>query len=213
MTLAFDLDGTLIAAEARQALLLRAVARRYGVEIDPKQVWQTKRSGRSNRQLLTEMALDHDMIEAVVKGWLHEVETTYWLSLDIPFADTFEVLEAVASLTGRPVLITARQNERLMRQQIMQSGLDDFFSEIYCVRPTHAAPDKAKILGKLAVKGFVGDSESDLNAAQNANVPFYGVSTGQRCKSFLISRGGQRVYSGLSEFYSNFSNVGSNDIG
>ncbi len=57
------------------------------------------------------------------------------------------------------------------------------------VDPGAAVVAKAAVLERLAPAGFIGDSDSDGEAAARAGIPFVAVATGQRSRSYLAQRG------------------------
>lgn len=197
MIVALDLDGTLITAQPRQMLLLNAVAARYDTDLDVQQIWNKKRSGATNRQALIESGINDDRAEAICRGWAREIEAPYWLMLDSLFIDALDAL-AVLKLKGfELLLITARQNEYLMRQQIARLGIDRFLDHIHCVSPVRAVLEKSKVLNDFKPQAFFGDTETDFHSSCAAGIPFYGLSTGQRSRDFLLKEGLHRVSSSL----------------
>lgn len=197
--LAFDLDGTLITAEQKQVYLLCAVARRYSISLDAVEVWRRKRQGESNKQLLKNLGISETVIEKIANSWLQHIESQYWLGYDSLFDDVFGVFEFFKSLDFDLILITARGNEYLMRQQIKRLGIFDFFSEVCCVLPDNVVSGKSKLLDFYGASAFFGDSESDFYASKEAGILFYGVSTGQRCKNYLLEKGVENVDHSLSD--------------
>lgn len=206
MNLALDLDGTLITAEEKQSILLKAVASRYKVSIECEYIWDQKRSGKSNYQLLNDLGIDHLLTSMICADWLREIETPYWQSLDVLFDDTHSSLVRIKNNNIKLSLITARKNERLMRLQIHNLGISNFFDAIHCVSPSDAVASKSSILSTSNFVGFVGDSETDLEASKLANVPFYAVSTGQRSDDFLSKKGAPSVFNSLSLAVNKFLN-------
>lgn len=193
MTVAFDFDGTLVTAGPRQALCLRAVARRYNVHLDPADVWTAKREGRSNAAILSDMGLGQALAARIAAEWRDIIETPYWLSLDVVFDDVLTVLQSFTARGEDCFLITARQHDRWLRQQVDRLHLSGYFTGIHCVSPQDAVQQKAALLERIRPRAFFGDSESDYQAAQKAGSVFAAVSTGQRSARFLKARGIDRV--------------------
>ncbi len=207
MNIAIDFDGTLITAQQRQMTLLKAVCRRYDVEIDVRLAWSLKREGASTNDLLSEFGVEDAVAAQIAIDWMRDIEASYWLSLDTLFADSISALEGLAAKDVRLTLLTARQNEYLLRNQVRQLKLAKYFREIVCVSPFSAETGKFNVLKGGAFAGIVGDSETDLNAAKRANVRFWGVSTGQRSADFLRVRGAEVVFESFGNFEKYFSNI------
>jgi phosphoglycolate phosphatase len=198
-TVAFDLDGALITAGPRQSWLLHAVALANGVRLDVNAVWAAKREGASNRDYLLHERVDDAVAGRINAMWAAQIETPYWLLMDAPFPDATATLDALNAQGLRCILVTARANAFLMRQQIGRLGLARQFAGVHCVAPARAAEEKARVLRAENAALFVGDAESDAAAARAAGVPFVGVSTGQRSRGFLQEHGVGLVFDTLAE--------------
>jgi phosphoglycolate phosphatase-like HAD superfamily hydrolase len=198
MIIALDLDGTLITAKERQSLLLFAVCARYKYYLDTESAWIRKKSGATNFQLLSDLSLDKKTVRLVCDSWLRDIETPYWLSVDKLFFDVIDMLSLLKQKGMRLVLITARKNEYLMRQQIYRLGINTFFDEVHCVSPERAIIEKYKALCYSKSQAFIGDTETDFYSASLAGVSFYGVNTGQRGADFLKEKGVCKVSDSLS---------------
>jgi phosphoglycolate phosphatase-like HAD superfamily hydrolase len=198
-TVAFDLDGTLVTAGPRQSWLLRAIALAHGVALDVRDIWAAKRAGASNRDYLLQRGVAAATAERINGLWLAQVETPYWLLMDTPLPGATGALDALGAQGRRRILVTARGNARLMRQQIARLDLARRFDAVYCVTPQRAAQDKAEVLRAEGAAFFIGDAESDAVAAQAAGVPFAGVTTGQRSDDYLAARGVGHRFEALAD--------------
>ncbi|MBP3126194.1 HAD hydrolase-like protein [Thalassospira sp. ER-Se-21-Dark] len=199
MNYAFDLDGTLITARQRQMTLLQAVARRIDVPISENVIWQKKREGISTQAALLEIGVNEAKAMEIARAWLQDIETPYWLSLDTLFDDTLTVLESFRKIGKSLILLTARQNKSLLLQQLTRLGIQEYFEAVEYVSPFFAVDEKARVLSQRTFSGFVGDSETDFDAAKRTGTPFYAVSTGQRSPTFLSGLGVGCVHSSLLE--------------
>lgn len=204
MIVALDLDGTLITAEQKQSCLLKAAADRYGVSLKPQDIWGEKRAGSNNFAALQQLGVNDVLASAICLAWLRDIETPYWLSLDTLFGDTQAALGELGASGFQLILLTARQNAHLMKQQVFRLDLAKHFVDIFCVAPKSAAADKAQVLRRSKAIAFFGDSESDFRAATEAKLPFYGVATGQRSESFLMGQGVKIVDCSLGNAVRNF---------
>lgn len=198
MNIAFDLDGTLITAKERQILLLLAVAKAHGVAFDANLLWEMKRAGSNNLSALKNLGTNELLAMKIDFAWRKQIESAYWLGIDRVYSDAVEFLRGLRTRGITFHLITARQNKYLLHQQLYRLGLFEFFSDVTCVDPAAAACHKAIVLNEINPVCFIGDSETDFNSSTMANIPFYGVSTGQRSKEFLKSLGVVDVVENLS---------------
>jgi len=207
MKFAFDLDGTLITAQNKQVFLLLAIASRYGIPLSAVYIWERKRAGLSNFEILSEFGVENRLAQMISIGWLSEIETAYWLNMDTLFAWVPEILLALKRLGFELILITSRNNKYLMRQQVYRLGLNNFFQNIFCVSPKNAVLEKSKILNQVGAKFFIGDSEIDFESSFLSKVPFFGVTTGQRSEEFLRLYGVENISSSLDIAVNNAINL------
>jgi len=187
--LAFDLDGTLISTKSRQVAVLESLLPSEGVEgLDLDRVWELKREGLTTRSALEALGVDPTVSQRLGRRWVASIESPRWLLLDRLIPGVTETLDALAAAGHRPVILTARRHRRQVRGQVAAFGLTKWCAEVRVVSPISAAEEKAIHLRALGCRNFVGDTESDGNAAGLAGVGFAAVSTGQRSRRFLGAR-------------------------
>jgi phosphoglycolate phosphatase-like HAD superfamily hydrolase len=196
---AFDLDGTLVTAGPRQSWLLHAAARSQGVHLDVDAAWAAKREGASNKDYLRRLGLDDAVAVRINALWMSQVETPYWLQMDTVLNGVIDTLDGLKQQGWQCILVTARANPWLMRQQIATLGLARRFDGVYCVSPVRAAHEKADVLRETGAAFFVGDAESDAAAAAAAGVSFAGVTTGQRSGACLARHGVRHLFDVLAD--------------
>ncbi len=184
-----DLDGTLVDVQERYCRLHADTARELGRRPLPRaRFWALKRQGASLETLLNHW--DEPVREAYSRRWLAAIEAPSYTRFDrlIPAAR-----EALATLAQRfrLVLVTLRRDERGLRQQLRQLGVDGFFAGLVAAAD-HPAGDYTKAqllrLGASTNGGrgiVVGDSEADVEAAREMGLPVVCVLTGIRDRRFL----------------------------
>jgi phosphoglycolate phosphatase-like HAD superfamily hydrolase len=199
MTLALDLDGTLISCKPRQSAVLRAalVAGRQTADVDA--VWELKRAGASTTLALQACGLPLLAATSVSDYWQTWVEEPCWLSLDVVLDGVDATLASWCDSGLDLMLLTARSRPEWVAMQLRHLDLSGFFSRVESVPPTSAVESKARILRNSGAHAFVGDTESDARAAQAAGVRFIGVATGQRSAEFLRRVGVVNLASALAE--------------
>jgi phosphoglycolate phosphatase-like HAD superfamily hydrolase len=174
--LALDLDGTIISCKERQSSLMRDIV---GIGFDVDRYWFYKQNGDNNKTALIKLGYGAYEVNNFCRAWLEKIETFEYLKLDKLLIDILD-LSSRFSL----VLITARSNEKKLHEQLEYLNIIDCFKKIYVVNPRNAAVEKANILKAIDCRVFIGDSESDFEAANLADVDFMGVLSGQRSSEF-----------------------------
>lgn len=184
-TLALDLDGTLLSCAPRHQALMRQLCRGDGVAPDfIDRYWAAKRDGASNLSAL--QALGHPAAAARSAAWLQQIERWPWLGFDRPLPG---VMEALSARRHRVVVLTARRERFFLEQQLDRLGLAGWIDTLVVVPPSQAARAKAQELKALQPVAFVGDSESDAEAAAASGTPFLPLDCGMRSADFWRRQG------------------------
>ncbi len=192
-TLALDLDGTLVSCAARHCALMRQLCRGDGLPDDfIARVWAAKREGASNLRAL--VALGHPQAPARAAAWAREIERWPWLGFDRLLPG---VVEALSTRRHRVLVLTARRERYFLQQQLDRLGLTPLIDRLIVVPPAEAAFAKAQALLEHRPVAFVGDAESDAEAAAAAAIPFLALSCGMRSAAFWQGRN-QPAFADLS---------------
>jgi len=179
-TLALDLDGTLVSCAPRHMALMRQLCRGDGLPGDfIDRYWAAKREGASNLTALK--TLGHPAPAARSAAWAQQIERWPWLGFDRPLPG---VVATLAARRYRIVVLTARREPFFLRQQLDRLGLAPLIDALIVVPPTEAARAKSRELRSLQALAYVGDSESDAEAAQAADTPFLALACGMRSAAF-----------------------------
>lgn len=193
MTVALDLDGTLLDCRPRQ---VRLAARLVGAGFDADRFWAAKRHGATTRVALEAVGVPGARAQRIAREWAAAVEDDAWLAVDPLLPGARRALAALAA-AARPVLVlTARRRARAARDQVahLVPGLP-----VEVVDPARAAAAKAAALRRCRARAFVGDTESDAAAAAAAAVAFLAVGGGQRDPTWLSEHGIAPVYAGVDD--------------
>lgn len=184
-TLALDLDGTLVSCAPRHKALMRQLCRGDRLAADfIERYWAAKREGASNLTALK--TLGHPAAAARSAAWALQIERWPWLGFDRPLPD---VISTLAARRYRIAVLTARREPFFLRQQLDRLGLTPWIDELIVVPPTEAASAKSRELLSLQALAFIGDSESDAEAAQASGTPFLALSCGMRSAAFWQRHG------------------------
>ena len=186
---AFDLDGTLLDARARQIhVLIEAGIALDEPTPDADRFWQLKRNGSTTAQALAQLGLPTARAQRLASWWQEHVEDPEMLRFDqlLPLATA--AIEACRVEGLSPRILTARSNAASVLAQLNECGLGRLVDEVHVVSPLDAATAKAAHLKQWGAVAMIGDTESDARAAALATVPFLAVCCGQRSKAFLRAR-------------------------
>lgn len=214
--LVFDWDGTLMDSQARIVNCLRTAIDEVGKE---------KRSdeqlsnviGLGFREALLSLYPDDD--DSFHKG-LIDVYRHYFLSADKTPSVLFEgVLDMLENLNdqGYYLAIATGKGRHGLDIALNESGAGHFFHASRCADETRSKPHPQMLEELIEYFGveadhtlMIGDTEYDLEMANNANVDGVGVSYGahaeQRildCKPIACVRSAQDLHSWLTDAISN----------
>jgi phosphoglycolate phosphatase-like HAD superfamily hydrolase len=103
----------------------------------------------------------------------------------------------------RLLLLTARKNSFVLFQQLSRLQLTNLFETISVVSPRFAIDQKSAFLDLWSPDLFIGDTESDGEAAKRAGVSFFSVGCGQRDPEYLKQQG----YSPFTDLCSAFDSI------
>ncbi len=187
--LAFDLDGTLLDARARQVhVLAKACLAQNDRAPDEVRFWKLKRTGLTTIGALEEMGYGQQRARAINAYWIEHVEGSDVLCHDRVLAHAVQALHLARAHDLMPRILTARSNAVLVASQLDNCGLAALADGVRVVRPANAATEKAAVLREWQAIAMIGDTESDARAAALASIPFLAVLTGQRSAAFLAAR-------------------------
>lgn len=188
--LALDLDGTLLDCETRQVALTRALLAQRGLPaLEAAAFWRRKRAGASTVKALAAQYGDAPWLPDLAQAWLEAIEQPQWLALDPLLPGVTATLDALRAAGVTLRLLTARSNADGLHATLARLGLAQYFDQVAVVDPAHASAQKAAILAGWQPAAFIGDTESDLAAAQRSGVPFAAVGWGQRDPAWLAAHG------------------------
>ena len=182
--IAFDLDGTLLDSRERHRVVMETVLKENNMILDTSDLLSFKAEGHNNIAWLLKKGVPEDIAKAINKRWVDLIEEERFLAVDALYSNTIDVLSKL-STNNYLVLITARNNRDNANKQIERVGIKQFFDKIIVVETSSKTPElKANYLKSLNIEEFYGDTESDMNAAQEADCIFYASTRGFRSPVF-----------------------------
>jgi phosphoglycolate phosphatase-like HAD superfamily hydrolase len=189
MRIGLDLDGTLLDSRLRHIAALRKAAESLAVplaEDDAQRYLRLKCDGANGLEALKELRIPE--AESINKRWMEIIESEDMIALDHLYPDTLDALGRRQSRPKEFILVTGRQNPSAARRQISKLGLEPYFREVIVVDPQRGAASKASVTRTHDLSEVVGDTEIDLQWAQDLGVNFYASSFGFRSQNYWDRR-------------------------
>ena len=182
--IAFDLDGTLLDSRNRHRKVMDDVLDEFDLALDTSDLVSYKAEGNNNKDWLRMHNIKDELVNRINNRWIELIEHDKYLQYDFLYPGVREYLSNL-SKNNMLFLITARNNRLNTENQIEKLGIRDFFDNVAIVpSTTRTSEDKARFLKKYRVDEFIGDTESDLKAAESANCQFKAVINGFRSLDF-----------------------------
>lgn len=198
-----DIDGTLLHTWVRQYLVLRQITCGYGfgyLNLSYSDYIERRREGLANASILKSCGFSSSKIESIVDGWILNIESPYALSFDVLREGVREKLQSFHASGVEIGLLSARQNRSLLANQLTRFDINKFISRLWVVSPQNSSLEKAEILGEYSdIEFFVGDTVSDVSAAEVASIDFIGVLGGQHHSLLLSKSDSIKIVNSISE--------------
>lgn len=189
MRIGLDLDGTLLDSRARHLAALRQSACAVGVALAEEDIltyWLLKTDGSNGLTALRRLGIPE--ASKIHQEWVSIIESDHLLALDRIYEDTLQALQRAWALSATFLLVTSRQNPRAAHRQVTDLGLGKYLKEIIVVDAAKRMT-KATVSRDLGLEAVIGDTEVDLEWAQDLGVPFYASCFGFRSRQFWDNRG------------------------
>lgn len=172
-----DFDGTIADSSQRQYELFRELAGSAAPSY--ADYWSCKRAGVSTATLLRlELGWGRPAIESFHSQWLSRIEDPMRLEMDALFPNVKVALQRAASERSL-VIVSGRQNENRLRDQLARLGVSDLFEQVVVTQQKAAKADLVESLfwcGPYDV--FIGDSTEDILAGRALGVMTVAVTSG-----------------------------------
>jgi len=170
-TVAFDLDGTILDSRERHKIVMGEILQKQGIALDVSELVSYKSSNRSNVDFLVANGVDVEVAQKIQKEWISAIESRDALARDRIYDDAKSILAAYDG--WHRILLTARADKSALEDQLQRLSLRDWFDDVVVVPPGKiASAAKANVLREKRVLVFYGDTVSDRNAAEAADVQF-----------------------------------------
>jgi phosphoglycolate phosphatase-like HAD superfamily hydrolase len=195
-TLILDLDGTLLDVRARHYAVYAGLLEQMGGRpLAEPAYWRCRRAGLAAGDLLRDLPpAGRDEFR---RGWLDRIEKPEALALDRLYRGAVPTLESLAK-EHQLVLITLRHDARTLHCQLKSVGLTEYFEAVISP-PEPGVSRKADLWAREgdAEVRVVGDSETDIELANDLGAECVCVTHGLRSARFLRERGARCLVSSL----------------
>ncbi len=186
--IAFDLDGTILDSRKRHEIVMTEVLNNHKICLNTSDLVSFKTNGKNNLAWLLDKGLSTEIANKINSAWISLIEDKKYLEEDVLYPNTIKSIE-ILSRENDLFLITARKNKQSALNQITTLGISQYFSKISVVDACSITPKlKAEKLTEYKVDYFIGDTESDLEAALLAGCNFKATSYGFRNKDYWINK-------------------------
>lgn len=189
-TIIFDLDGTLLDSTRRHTALLRAVCIKEQAIITDNQLREylpSKRDGMNTVTFLTDVCDFNALLaQKCADEWTANIEAPEYLAMDCLYPDAMQCLVEIKQTNEyKMVLISARQKENALFDQLNNICIGEFFCDVRCVSPIGGADNKMRVAMEYDNVAFwIGDTEVDYRAAKNRKCSFYPLNRGFRSEKY-----------------------------
>lgn len=194
-SIAFDFDGTIVDCSKRQiAAAERALLEVYETPCKLPRFWEAKRTGATTLGALIISGIHPDVAKNVDAVWRSIIESDTLLAIDRPFPRIISTLSRLKEQGTQLYLLSARKRPEALLNQLETLNLANQFVEISVVDPQLVIQEKSQKLLSWKPDLYVGDSETDAEAAELSDTRFASVSSGQRSEQYLTAHGINKVY-------------------
>ena len=124
--------------------------------------------------------------------WTEIIEDQVFLTMDSPYPLVKEQMRKMLHAGFVFHVVTARQYEDRAIQQIKQLGLSPLISGLFVTRhgpQGKPLSPKHQLTAGLGLSAIVGDTEMDMQWAEQLGIAFLPISCGARCQEFWLERG------------------------
>jgi phosphoglycolate phosphatase len=205
-TVILDLDGTIIDTSERQYhVYLDSVTAIGSVSTgrcpEKSTFWAKKRSGKSTVEILPK-SFPSSLVEEFREEWRSRIEQREYLRYDEFHQGAQDALYQLKRQDIRLLLATNRTMTENAYWQLDELGISDLFEATYVIphdRETKSERLKREETNFPGGSVFIGDSESDIEAARRLGITSIAVESGVRSRRKLQQFSPSRIVDHLAE--------------
>lgn len=199
-----DLDGPLLDGKNRHFQCYSDILIENGfTPLVSEEYWGMKRR-RLNRHLQLAASQADGIYEQFLQSWLQRIEEKNYLALDRLQPGVLEKLQEWKSRDIELILVTLRNNQKNLREQLGSLGLLQLLDKVVAVGTEGGEAGKAEAARPYVERSqptavlWVGDTETDIYAARRLEVWVCAVACGLRTEEYLASLNPDFLVSDLS---------------
>lgn len=197
MNYIFDLDGTLINSKRRHIEVLKDVLNKYRIAADNRlysQYMNFKENGGTTKRFLCDIMGESEKSGLLMsQEWVALIEQEKYMRFDTLYTESYHVLERLSGNHGKIFFLTARNNSNATIKELSDMGIAKFAEAVYIVPSNENMKNKVNLVNKICKQGetciFVGDTEADLEAALENDIPYIMLNRGFRCREYWNRNG------------------------
>jgi phosphoglycolate phosphatase len=198
MNILIDLDGTLLDSRERLYFLFKSLVPEC--DLDIKAYWNLKRSKVTHQKILTTRYRYTDtQIENFEKAWMNLIEEKRYLDKDVPFTGVGEHLQKLQK-DADLFLLTSRQRPEMVEYQLDQSGLRNFFKDVYVTGGKIPKDEAISTLLFSSNDWIVGDTGHDIEVGRRLGIQTASVTNGFLNKNSLLEYGPDLIVEKFTDF-------------
>jgi len=211
--LLFDLDGPLLDVRKKYHQVYSDLIKESGaLSLELSEYWQLKRTRAPERSILAMTAPSLDF-EGYWKKRNDLIESEYYLGFDQLQAGALDCLRSVSS-SHTTILVTMRGERPQLLQQLESLGLLPYLQAVLCagregqkVKPSWTVKTELvrswltqSQLEPTLLVGMIGDTETDIEAAQALKCRSFTVLNGIRSKEHILTSHPTSMIDGIHQF-------------
>jgi phosphoglycolate phosphatase len=204
--LLFDIDGTVVDHGRRTYRLYRQYAGENGfAALDPAAYTARKRQGLDERAVARE-TFPPGVVDEYLEWKRARIESAQALRHDVLVAGMEQTLATLAR-RDRLIAVSARQSNGALVDELARLGIGPLFDEFLPVDPSDPVGSKAAAIGSYLARvagderdaALIGDTETEIAAAERVGIPCISVGWGLREPSVLARHGARRIVESPAE--------------
>lgn len=187
-----DLDGPLLDGKEKHYHCYRSILESFGfIPIGIDEYWNMKRA-LVNRTDLLDMSGAQMLYDDFLTDWLSMIESPDVLALDKVQDGAIDCLHKWKKQGITLTLVTMRKNKQALEDQLKMTGLRQFLDAVLVCNHADGGTGKADAVQtffhgriNMATALWIGDTESDWEAANALGCDIFLVTNGLRCEKYL----------------------------
>ncbi|MES2654543.1 MAG: HAD hydrolase-like protein [Bacteroidota bacterium] len=198
MNIIFDLDGTLINSKPRLYNLFQLLVPESQLTFD--EYWQLKKAKISHNQILkNRFNYSTEQLNLFNISWMNKIEDKSFLVFDIPFKGVSSMLNYLKE-THNLYLVTARQKEESVKDQMTVFGWQGFFKKVLVTQQKQEKYDL--ILNNIEINPsdfIVGDTGKDIETGKSLGIKTIAVLSGFLSNESLLKYEPNYIFEDVTE--------------